>query len=341
MLDSTAVRMRPFSAEGMYESFYFRGTSDDGARAFWLKHNILRYRGAQDVWLECALILFDRASCRTAAVYAHEAVDAASFARAAQVSRDWDHVGMEMRSGATVRIGRGHVGGEASGEGGAAKWELALHRSGIKFHHFPFNSMYALHWPRNKVLTRDCRLRFEGTLQAGDLAFEGEFTGMNGHNWGTAHAHAYAYANCAQFADGQDAYFDGFSARIAPSMPWMTVAGLYLRGRWHLFNGLWRAMRQPVRRVDDYAWSAEVFNATHRLRIEVDGATPAQLPWIALNYENPDRTRSVVKSTKLAAMKLHLATLDGHLETELASDAAELETLLPGQAPFDGFIGAP
>src|SRR6185295_2628182 len=59
MVDSTAIRMHAEPGRGMYESFYFRGTSEDGKHAFWLKHNMLRYRGSGDVWLECALILFD------------------------------------------------------------------------------------------------------------------------------------------------------------------------------------------------------------------------------------------------------------------------------------------
>jgi hypothetical protein len=72
----------------------------------------------------------------------------------------------------------------------------------------------------------------------------------------------------------------------------------------------------------------------------VDGASPASLPWVALHYENPDRTRVVVKSTKFANLKLRLLRRNGDVQEELSSDRCELETLLPGNVPDSGgYIG--
>jgi len=339
--------MQAQPGRGLYESFYFRGTSPDGNHAFWLKHNMLRYRGSKDVWLEGALVLFDRSANKTSAVYSHEAVDAERFARLSRGAKGWEHVALELRNGSSVQIGRGYLAGHMSGEGGQARWDLQLHRSGLKLALFPHEAMYRLPWPANKLITRDCHIDYHGSVWAGGLAFSGTFHGMNGHNWGTGHAHTYAYANCAQFHGRDDAYFDGFSARVPLAgglviTPRLTIGSLHADGRWHHFNRLHRVARHKVQRLDDHGWRAELTNETHVLEIDIDGGSPETVPWVALHYEHPDRRRSVIKSTKFAWAKLRLSRRDGHVEDELFSDVCELETLLPGNRPAtDGYIGKP
>jgi hypothetical protein len=345
MLDATAVRMRAEPGRGLYESFYFRGTSPDGNHAFWLKHNMLRYRGSGEVWLEAALVLFDRAANRTSAVYSHEAMGADRFARMAEQATDWDHVALQMPNGTSVQIGRNLLGGELAGEGGHARWDLQVRRSGLTLVHYPHAWMYRLPWPDNKVVTRDCHVDFHGSVWAGNLAFSGTFHGMNGHNWGSGHTHAYAYANCAEFDGREGVYFDGFSSRVALAggmfvTPFLSMAYLHTGSRWHRFNRLRRAAAHTVSRFDDYGWRAELTNRTHRLVVDIDGATPAVLPWIALHYGHPDRKRSVVKNTKFASLRLRLMRNDGTLEDEFSSQVCELETLLPGNRPAgEGFLG--
>ena len=346
MLDTTAIRMQAQPGRGLYESFYFRGTSGDGKHAFWLKHNMLRCRGGGEVWLEGALILFDRGANRTSAVHARHAVDLQRFARMSSEARDWEHVALELPA-ASVKIGRGYVGGRLAGEGGQAHWDLQVRRSGMELVQFPHQALYRLPWPANKLLTRDCHMDFHGSVWAGDLAFSGVFHGMNGHNWGTGHAHDYGYANCARFIGRDDAYFDGFSARVALAggrimTPYLSMASVHIGGKWHHFNALRRSARQVLRRLDDYAWQAELSNPTHRLEVDIDGATPAVRPWVALHYANPDRKRSVVKSTKFASLKLRLFRHDGALEDELASEECELETLLASNVPAgESYFGQP
>ncbi len=345
MLDSTAIRLLATPGQGLYESFYFRGTSSDSQQAFWLKHNMLRMQGSPDVRLGAALILFDRVANRTHAVYSSEVMDKDRFARLSQIARNWDHVAIELRNGARVEITRAHLAGDLFGEGGHARWELQLRPSGVKLRQFPFPALYDLPWPRHKVLTRDCMLGFHGSVSAGGMTFSGDFLGMNGHNWGSGHSHTYAYANCAQFAGHPHAYFDGFSAKVALAggrlvTPHLSIASLLLHGQWHRFDSLLRAPRQKVQRLDDYGWQAQLRNRTHRLEIDIDGGAPDSVPWAALNYDNPDGHRSVVKNTKFATIQLRLCALTGEVEDELASEACELETLLPDNRPAsDGYIG--
>lgn len=347
MLDSTAVMMLALPGRGLYESFYFRGTSPDGKQAFWLKHNMLRYSGSDEVWLEAALILFDRSANRVSGVHSNSVFRRDTFARMASQSRDWEHVALDIPNGAIVKIGRGHVGGELQGEGGHGRWDLQVRRSDMQLEAFPHEAMYRLPWPSSKTLTRDCHIDFHGSVWAGDLAFSGTFHGMNGHNWGTGHAHSYGYANCAEFKDRHGAYFDGFSARVGVVggrfvTPWISMASLHTGTRWHHFNRLRMAARHAVKELGDFRWQVEFSNDTHRLEVTADGGSPATVPWAALHYTQPDRSRSVVKSTKFAALKLRLLTRDGQLQDEFTSEVCELETLLPTNKPStDGYFGTP
>lgn len=348
MMDSAAIQMEAQPRRGLYESFYFRGQSVDGRLAFWLKHNMLRHEGSDEVALEGALILFDRERNRTRGVYSRQPVDGERFARTVGQARDWEHVALDAPNGSVVEIGRQHLRGRLVGEGGYAEWELQVHREGLQLLHFPHEWMYRARWPRKKLVTRECHMDFRGTVRVGDMSCSGVWHGMNGHNWGSEHAHAYAYANCAAFDEVEDAYFDGFSARVSMAggrliSPWMSMASLYCAGRWWAFNAVLDAVRHRPGRVDDYGWDVALSNGTHRLEVTADGATPGTLPWVALHYEHPDRKRSVVKNTKFARLHLRLSRLaDGGVEQELSSDACELETLLPHNRP-DGpaYFGAP
>lgn len=346
MPDSAKIMLHARPGRGLYESFYYRGTSPDGSRAFWLKHNMLRYRGSDDVWLEAAMVLFDRRGNRTHTVHASRALDRGQFERLMAVARDWEHVQVEFEDGTFVEISPRHLRGRISGEGGQAAWDLKLHPSGLRLLHFPHEALYSLPWPKKKLVTRDCHLGFSGNVAAGAMAFDGAFLGMNGHNWGSEHAHTYAYANCTQFHGRGDAYFDGFSVRLAvagdlAATPCLSMASLHAKGRWHHFNSLLRAPVQKVLGLSDYAWQVDLVNRTHRLEVRADGASPAARPWVALHYEHPSRKRSVVRNTKFASLRLRLVRLaDGVVEEELASEACELETLLPRNKPAsDGYVG--
>src|SRR5918996_1213588 len=66
--------------------------------------------------------------------------------------RDWEHVALEVSNGSSVEIGHGHVAGRLVGEGGKARWDLQLRRSGMKLYPFPHAAMYSLPWPGNKLL---------------------------------------------------------------------------------------------------------------------------------------------------------------------------------------------
>jgi hypothetical protein len=337
-IDPAQVRLGP-ATPALYESYYFRGTSLDGGSAFWLKHNLLRYRGATATKIECTLILFDRAHRSVVAAHDQTELDAAQFA-AFGSHRDWDRLAHRFPHGSQFEIAASGLAGTLPD----ARWTLALQRSRETLFHLTPPMLYRIGWPKKKVLTRDVRVAFGGELSVGNTRIAGRFVGMNGHNWGTEHAHRYAYANCQIWDDGSDASFDGFSAkvRIAPGVtsPFVTIASLKSGGVWHHFNRLQAAPWGRVRHLSDYRWAFTAQNKTHRLEVDIDGSGPTKLPWVALNYHHPSRALSVVKNTKFATGTIRLVeTATNRLAQELRSNLFELETLLNTNIanPSEGF----
>lgn len=336
MIDPVALVMAR-ARDGLYESFYFRGNSTDGRHAFWLKHNLLRRHGERGVALEISLVLFDREKATVKVAHDREDLSPQAFNAFAR-SRHWEALSGNMASGSFFSISRERLHGKLHAAGVHAGWDLALQRSDDVFYHFPHSRLYQLPLPKKKVLTRDTSLRFSGSLRVGDTVIAGDFLGVNGHNWGTEHAHEYAYAGCNIFREGVDACFDGFTAKLALAAglvrtPHLSLAALRLDGQWHYFNALSRSYQQDVRLLSDYHWSITMKNDTHTLELTVDGANPRLQPWVALNYEHPGGARSVVKNTKFASGRLCLAEHGGTVVAELSSDCFELETLLPANVP--------
>lgn len=321
------IRLAP-GTSGLYESYYFRGTSPKDGTAFWLKHNLLRYRGEAAVGVECTLSLFDRASNRVSAAHDQTILEPAQL-RALTQGGDWDTQQFAFPNASHFAIGEATLKGALSN----AAWDLTLTRSNETLLHFTPLSLYRIGWPKKKVLTRDVRIVFEGELKVGDHRISGTFVGMNGHNWGTEHAHRYAYANCQLWDGGEDAIFDGFTAkvRVAPGLtsPYVTIASLKVGGTWHHFNRLIAVPWSRVSHLSDYRWTFSSQNHTHRLEVAIDGTDPRTRPWIALNYHHPSRALSVVKNTKFANGTIRLIeTASGRCTHELRSNVFELETLL-------------
>lgn len=344
MIDPVSFAL-PGARNGLYESFYFRGTSGDGRHAFWLKHNLLRRHGQSTITLENAFIIFDRVTGEAEVVYDKEDLSAAAFASFVR-SGHWEQASANFATGSFFSISREDLRGKLHTSRGTAQWELALDRSDEVLYHFASDRLYQLPWPKKKIITRDCFLRFSGRISCAGITVEGNFLGMNGHNWGTEHAHEYAYADCNLFAEEEGAYFDGFTVKLALARgllksPYLSMCSLKTEGRWHHFNALTDSWKQRVESLDDYRWIATFVNDTHRLELHVDGQNPRLEPWVALHYDHPGGARSVVKNTKFARGTVRLFNAaDGRLLKELSSEFFELETLLPGNLPSGkGYAG--
>ena len=187
--------------------------------------------------------------------------------------------------------------------------------------------MYAGGFPKKKLLTPAPNLTFDGSLAFGGERWEIEgWVGLRGHNWGTEHAHSYAYGAVNLWDDGpagRDRVVEGFSAQIklgARKSPWLTaVVG-----------------RDPdVRRNRLRHWlgagSVELDRWSARWRRPRNGAwlqmTADPRSYAGLRYDHPDGRQSYCYNTKFADVRWAVG------DRRFTSRCGELEVLLPTPDP--------
>jgi hypothetical protein len=325
------VALRP-DTTGLYESYYFRGNSLDGSVSFWLKHNFLKYFDTCEVQVDNALILFQHQTQKTQVFNQSILLDSKRFFGLESVrGESWDSFRFEFGSDAYFEIGEKMLCGSMPSPGGKVSWNLKLERSGESYYHFSNDWFYRGFFPKKKILTRDIRLGFRGKLEGPGFKVDNEFVGINGHNWGKEHAYLYAYANCSQWENGEDAFFDGFSSKIilgGRQSPYLSLCSLKYKGQWFYFNQVLRSYRPKVRELGLKKWSVVFSNGTHSLDIEIDGSDST---WVSLLYAHPSRKQSTVNNTKTARGVLKLSDeKSGEVFAELQSKWFELETLVGG-----------
>jgi hypothetical protein len=123
---------------------------------------------------------------------------------------------------------------------GDLSWDLAFGAGAGCLVHFPFEAMYDLGFPRNKIASPHVSTRFRGQVTLAGRTFEiKEAPGMQGHNWGTGVAPHWVWVHGNDF-DGEDAVFEAVSSRISIAghlVPPLTIFYLKARGREVLLNG--------------------------------------------------------------------------------------------------------
>jgi len=300
---------------GIYESNYLKGNSPDGNRGFWIKHNLLSAHETPDAGNAAAhlmgefwVILFRRGH---PPIVGKKLVPHTSLRLSnTNISIDTQKIHLQPT--------------KATGTIGCIRWDLSLTEGGPPLLHLPWDWMYRAGFPKKKLVTPHPNARFNGRIQWGDQTWElDNWIGMRGHNWGTEHAHQYAYGNCNLWDDGVDRVVDGFTAQVKlgpVKSPWLSslvarnpnIAQNQLR---HWFRagqvspGQWR-LGWPSPSSSDQ-------NATV-LTMSTDPTT-----YVGLRYEHPDGSESYCYNTKFADVEWRAQG------ERFTSKCGELEVLFP------------
>ena len=297
--------------DGVYESNYLKANSPDGARGLWIKHNLLRPLSGPALG-EFWAVLFARGE---APVVAKREVPLESLELDPEVLR--------LRAGPIMLLAD-----RATGEISDLRWDLRLTGGLAPVRHLR-GPLYRTGFPKKKILTPRPNLRFDGWVEAAGIRWDVErWTGLRGHNWGTEHAHTYAYGNCNLWDDGTAGAartVDGFSARVklgARLSPWLS--SLVVRDpdleRNHLLHWLART------EVSHERWSVRW---PRRLGPSVAlTLTAPRDSYVGLRYAHPGGAESYCYNTKFADVRLEVG------REAWTSRCGELEVLFP--EPLDG-----
>jgi hypothetical protein len=305
------LRVRPpydtviaLERSGIYESHYLEAHSPDGRRGLWIKHTLFRPLQGEHC-IELWFIWFERGQ----------------RPRVWRMDHSWDRgvlgAGPEIQAG-SVRLAPGMATGKLAG----ARWTLRLGGAREPLYHLGWHTLYRLGFPRKKILTPAPGLRFDGVVELDGArhAVEG-WVGLRGHNWGSEHAHSYAYGNCNLWDDGVSRSVDGFTARIrlgallSPPLSALCVRApegdrTLTRPRQWPRHGRFGATDWQLRRPH-----------THLvMRCEAHDM-------VGLRYRQPSGGEQYCYNTKFAQVSLRLG------DRVLSSRCGELETFFPTPLP--------
>lgn len=301
---------------GVYESHYLKANAPDGSGALWLKHNVLAPAPGSAVpeVAEFWLVLWGREDGFRPRVWKQ-------VVPLADVALDGSGVGV------TSDVARLRPDA-ASGAMEDARWELTWRDELPPLRHLAADWAYTGGFPRKKLVTPSPRLRLAGSVTTGGRAVDvGGWVGHRGHNWGSEHAHRYAYGTCNLWDDGADLTVDGFTAkvRVGPvTSPWLTVLR-GLAGGAPYGSGRTGSLLSQSGAVDWPTWTAYAGRHRDRIRLEMT-LDPDHAA--GLRYLHPDGRLSYCYNAKDARV---LLLRGGARHT---STAGELEFLVP--APIAG-----
>jgi hypothetical protein len=310
---------------GHVESWFLKANDPTGARAFWTRCTVFSRPRSADPAIppvppiaEAWAIAFDRAHGHVAtkstvplssARFAHGALDVAV-------------------DGCELSLGRAR--GAIDSGGRTLAWDVAIgpERSSPILH-LPSAALYRSKLAKTKIVTPLADALLDGAVKVRRGPREPEETwdlrgwrAMIGHNWGTAHAHLYAWTHCNVWDHGEDLVLEGASGRVrvGPLLsPMATVLFVRWRGRsWDLnareILGTNRGLISLRR------WEATSKSNGTSLKVELSAETD---DFVGLHYPNPRGAMTYCLNTKLARARLELTS--GATSLVATSRAAALE----------------
>ncbi|HAZ12278.1 MAG: hypothetical protein A2X86_03485 [Bdellovibrionales bacterium GWA2_49_15] len=315
----------------IYESFYFRGNLQNSPFSFWLKHNLIGFCDDPGVRVDNILILFNDKTKQSCVYQQSKMLTFEQYQSEVLSKKSWRQLRVEFEKGGFFELSDSHLCGMMPGQ---ISWDLKVDFSEIVYYHFDKDWFYRGFFPKKKILTADCFMKYDGTITAPFLTCQGQFQGMNGHNWGKEHAYQYAYANCNEFSEEgrplPDTFFDGFSAKILLGpwkSPYLSAGSLFYKGRWYDFNRVLTCWRPRVEDLTLKTYHVIFKGREYELDVMINGEGHA---WATLDYDHPSRKVSQVHNTKYAKGTAKLTRLkDQQVIARLFSSSFELETLIP------------
>ncbi len=277
---------------GFYESWFSRANHPSRPLGFWIRYTLFApTSGAAEgeVWA----VWFDGERRRVTASVETFPLGEVSTATS----------GLDVRIGGSALDDNG-LRGSCDGAGGRITWDVERTGGDRPLLLMP-RSSYDRGFPQAKALVAAPASRYSGTLDVGGTTVEVDgWLGSQNHNWGPKHTDRYAWAQVAEFDDG-DACLECASARLRLGpvwSPWLTLAVLRVGGEELRFSSLLRAPLPRVRQ-EGLSWVFATHNKDARLSVATRAAPDVT---IGLRYRNPPGGTKVCLNSKLADVSVRL-----------------------------------
>jgi Tocopherol cyclase len=292
------------------ESYFLKANDPTGARAIWLKMTVLCTNAGRRV-AEAWAITFERGK-RPSGAKARVAFEDAWFSR--------ETIGARI---ANCELDATRAKGSLGAGPQAIEFDLSIHNAMAGM--YPLEPwVYALPISSNKPTSPLPDARISGTIRThGQTWTLDGWHGLLGHNWGKAHTHAYAWAQCNAWDDHDDVVFEmGIGkARVGLiPIPTITIINLRVRG-----------VRYDLSTLADVRNSRGDFDFRsahlkgHNELVSVQGEFHAEtVDTAGLHYENPDGSVCYCLNSKLSTARVEVA-LRGRAPFVLNSKRAALE----------------
>jgi hypothetical protein len=230
---------------------------------------------------------------------------------------------------AGIEIDRASTRGVLRASGAPIEWDLSFAGDAAPFAPLPAR-LYGDDTGNSKIVSPHPDLRFSGHYRVGDRRTEVDgWRGMQGHNWGRRHTHAYGWVHCNVWGDADDLVIEGITARvmIGPFSPTVALVIAQHAGARHLFT-LPGSLLRARGRFTTRSFELRAANATARLEGRFSADTD---DFVGLHYENPDGAMTYCLNSKIARGDVRLAvTGRPPLEAHTRAAALEIGTRDPG-----------
>ena len=209
---------------------------------------------------------------------------------------------------AVFHVADGHLdSGNALGSAGEIAWDLRWQDSGCRFEHTPA-VLRALGLAGSVFRSPLLDLRVSGSVRIGSEIIEIDgATGMLGHIFGKRQAHGWAWAHCNRFDGGENAVFEGLSARVRVAgmvTPPLSSFVLDVGGARFAFSGLWQlTAAQTTWGGGTWRFSARCGSA----RLVGELTAPPTERVALVTYTDTDDSNLWCANSKLANLKLELS----------------------------------
>ncbi len=249
------------------------------------------------------------------------------------------------------RLRSGRTSGRLEGAAAAGHkiaWDLEFAPAGDSVQHFRWPLLYSLPLPKAKATTPLVDTRFSGWFEVdGERITVKHAPGMQGHNWGTAHGHRWAWLHSNSLsgkrAESAGSYIEALSAQIklgSRPTPWISTVHLSHGGERVRFDTLSRP-RSVTSRPGDTDWSLVAENRNERLALR-SWAPPSD--FIGVEYLDPSGRTVYCRNSSIANVRIDLYRRGGgvweHHDTLMGEHSAALELAGP-TLPESGQVHLP